>query len=168
MQPEIGAVLSGKVTKVASFGAFVALEGGGSGMVHISELSEGYVRDIAGAVHIGDTLRVKVISVDERGRIGLSVRQALTDGERAAARAAAEEEKRNARASRSAPVISPSDIPCEYTPCIRSSKSSAGDAFEDMMNRFKAASNEKMSDLRRYNEGKRGTGSGRRGGKRGE
>ena len=164
MQPEIGAVLTGKVTKVAAFGAFVTLDGGGNGMVHISELSEGFVRDINAAVHVGDTLRVKVISADERGRIGLSVRQALTDEERAAARAAAEEEKRARRASRTpAAPVSPSDIPGEYTPYVRNPKPSTGDAFEDMMSRFKSASDEKISDLRKFNESKRGSSPARRG-----
>ena len=167
MQPQIGAVLEGKVTKVAAFGAFVALDGGGSGMVHISELSEGFVKDINTAVHIGDTLRVKIISVDERGRVGLSVRQALTDEERAAAREAAEAEKRARRQARTPAVpISPSEIPGEYTPYVRNPKPSTGDAFEDMMSRFKTASDEKISDLRRFNESKRGSSPGRRGGRR--
>ena len=161
MSIEIGTIYEGTVTRIAAFGVFVAFGGGESGMVHISELAPVYIRDITQAVQVGDTMRVKVMSVDDRGRIALSRKQAMTEEEIAAAKAADEAARiqaRAARAQRQAPaVLDFSHAPGEYTPYVRSQRESSGDAFEDMMSRFKTASDEKISDLRRYTDGRRGT-----------
>jgi uncharacterized protein len=77
-QLETGMVLEGKVTNVTNFGAFVDIGVQEDGLVHVSELARHYVKDPNKAVHVGDIVRVKVISVDmERRRIGLSIKQAL-------------------------------------------------------------------------------------------
>ena len=77
---KVGDIVEGKVTKLASFGAFVELEGGIDGLIHISELSDEHVARVKDAVNIGDTVRARVknISTEER-RIGLSLRD--VDGE---------------------------------------------------------------------------------------
>ena len=68
--------MEGKVTGIAKFGAFVSLEEGKSGLVHISEISAGFVTDINEHLKVGDVVKVKIVSVDEKGRINLSIRQA--------------------------------------------------------------------------------------------
>lgn len=81
---KVGAIYEGKVVSVKDFGAFVELAPGTDGMCHISELSDGYVGSVGEVVKIGDMIRVKVINVDDQGRIKLS-RKALLKEEAAAA-----------------------------------------------------------------------------------
>jgi general stress protein 13 len=72
---EKGSVLSGKVTGIQPYGAFVALNEKTQGLVHISEITHGYVKDINEHLKVGDEVTVKVLSVDEEaGKIGLSIR----------------------------------------------------------------------------------------------
>lgn len=75
MAIEIGAKLPGKVSGITKFGAFVDLEDGTKGLVHISEISKDYVKDINDILSIGDVVNVKVMSIGDDGRIGLSIRQ---------------------------------------------------------------------------------------------
>ena len=72
---EIGSVLTGKVTGIQSYGAFVALDENNQGLVHISEITHGFVKDINEHLKVGDEVKVKVLSIDEQaGKIGLSIR----------------------------------------------------------------------------------------------
>ena len=85
MELSVGAVLDGKVTGITKFGAFVALPGGRSGLVHISEIAYSYVSDVSEHLHEGQEVRVKVIGIDENGRINLSVKKASEPPRRGAA-----------------------------------------------------------------------------------
>ena len=72
---EIGTVTKGKVTGIQPYGAFVALNEETQGLVHISEVKHGFVKDINEHLSVGDEVNVKVLSVDEStGKIGLSIR----------------------------------------------------------------------------------------------
>ncbi|MFB7305300.1 S1 domain-containing post-transcriptional regulator GSP13 [Heyndrickxia sporothermodurans] len=72
---EIGSVLTGKVAGIQPYGAFIALDEETQGLVHISEIKHGYVKDINDHLKIGDEVKVKVLSVDEEnGKISLSIR----------------------------------------------------------------------------------------------
>ncbi|WP_102274031.1 S1 domain-containing post-transcriptional regulator GSP13 [Cytobacillus massiliigabonensis] len=72
---EVGSVITGKVTGVQPYGAFVALDENTQGLVHISEVTHGFVKDINEFLKVGDEVNVKVLSVDEEaGKIGLSIR----------------------------------------------------------------------------------------------
>jgi len=72
---ETGSILAGKVTGIQPYGAFVALDENTQGLVHISEITHGYVKDINDHLKVGDEIKVKVLSVDEAaGKIGLSIR----------------------------------------------------------------------------------------------
>lgn len=72
-----GDIVEGVVTKVAKFGAFVDLEDGKSGLVHISEIADTFVKDINNHVKEGDEVKVKVLSIDEKGKIALSMKDAV-------------------------------------------------------------------------------------------
>ncbi|EPD50505.1 MULTISPECIES: S1 domain-containing post-transcriptional regulator GSP13 [Paenisporosarcina] len=72
---EVGEVISGKVTGVQPYGAFVALDEETQGLVHISEITYGYVKDVSEFLSVGQEIEVKVLEVDEEaGKISLSIR----------------------------------------------------------------------------------------------
>jgi polyribonucleotide nucleotidyltransferase len=74
---KVGTIYTGKVVSVKDFGAFVELAPGTDGMCHISELAEGYVKSVSDVVRVGDVIKVKVILVDDQGRIKLSRKAAM-------------------------------------------------------------------------------------------
>ncbi|WP_462411140.1 S1 domain-containing post-transcriptional regulator GSP13 [Neobacillus sp. Marseille-QA0830] len=72
---EPGSIITGKVTGIQPYGAFVALDENTQGLVHISEITHGYVKDINDHLKVGDEIKVKVLSIDENaGKIGLSIK----------------------------------------------------------------------------------------------
>ena len=73
---EVGAVLEGKVTGITKFGAFVALPGGKSGLVHISQVANAYVTDIHEFLSDGQAVKVRVLSISPEGKINLSIKRA--------------------------------------------------------------------------------------------
>jgi len=79
---KVGSVYTGKVVSVRDFGAFIEIAPGTDGMCHISELKDGYVEKVTDVVNVGDEVSVKVILVDDQGRIKLSRKQALPPEER--------------------------------------------------------------------------------------
>ena len=84
---KVGTVYTGKVVSTKDFGAFIELAPGTDGMCHISELADGYVKSVGDVVKIGDVVKVKVILVDDQGRIKLSRKAVMQDEARAAAAA---------------------------------------------------------------------------------
>ena len=76
---KVGTIFTGKVVSTKEFGAFIELAPGTDGMCHISELAEGYVKSVSDVVRIGDVVKVKVINVDDQGRIKLSRKAAMAD-----------------------------------------------------------------------------------------
>ena len=79
MQLEVGGIYEGKVTGITKFGAFVSFEGGQTGMVHISEVASTFVTEIRDFVSEGQTVKVKVLSINEAGKISLSMKKALPE-----------------------------------------------------------------------------------------
>ena len=77
--PEIGAIYSGKVTRLMTFGAFVEIAPGKEGLVHISKLDVKRVEKVEDVVNVGDQVIVKVTEIDDQGRINLSRRDALVE-----------------------------------------------------------------------------------------
>ena len=75
-EPEIGKIYEGKVVKNMAFGAFVQFLPGQEGLVHISELADRRVNKVEDIVQEGDNVRVKLIGIDDQGRVKLSVKQA--------------------------------------------------------------------------------------------
>ena len=83
--PEVGVTYTGKVVKVVDFGAFVNFFGNRDGLVHISELAPQRVGKVTDIVKEGDEVRVKVLEIDGRGKVRLSMKAVLADEEKAAA-----------------------------------------------------------------------------------
>ncbi|HHV31739.1 S1 RNA-binding domain-containing protein [Caproiciproducens sp. LBM24188] len=135
MQLEVGTVLEGKVTGITKFGAFVELPGGKTGMVHISEVAPTFVKEIRDFVTENQTVKVKIMSISEDGKVSLSMKKAITPPPRG-----------------TAPASAPGR-PGNYEWQARKNESMN---FEDMMSKFKQASDEKMSDLKKCMDSKRG------------
>ncbi len=79
-EPEIGKIYQGRVQKIMNFGAFCEIIPGTDGLVHVSEMAEGYVKSVDDHLKVGDVVPVKVISIDDQGKINLSMIQ-VKDGE---------------------------------------------------------------------------------------
>ncbi len=77
--PEIGAIYKGKVTRIMTFGAFVEIAPGKEGLVHISKLEDKRVEKVVVVVTVGDEIIVKVVEIDQQGRINLSRKDAIAD-----------------------------------------------------------------------------------------
>lgn len=77
MAIEVGTKVTGKVSGITNFGAFVNLGNNQTGLVHISEVSDGFVKDIHDVLSVGDEVTVKVLTVGNDGKIGLSIRKAV-------------------------------------------------------------------------------------------
>ena len=76
---QVGRIYEGRVTSIKDFGAFVEILPGKDGLVHISELSEGYVASVADLCRVGDSMLVKAVAVDDQDRVKLSRRAALAE-----------------------------------------------------------------------------------------
>ena len=77
MQLEIGKIYDGKVTGITKFGAFVELEPGTTGMVHISEVANTFVNEIKDHLQEGQTVKVKVLTIGDDKKISLSIKQTV-------------------------------------------------------------------------------------------
>ncbi|MCK8817003.1 S1 RNA-binding domain-containing protein [Natroniella sulfidigena] len=75
MSIEVGSTVEGVVTGITNFGAFIELDGGETGLVHISEVADTYVKDVSNYLKMREKIKVKVISIDDDGKIGLSIKQ---------------------------------------------------------------------------------------------
>lgn len=116
-----GTTVEGKVKSIAPFGAFVELPGGTTGLVHISEVSLDYVQNIRDYLKEGETVKVKIVSIDDKNKVNLSIKKVLE-----------EERKRTCR---------PADVDW-------SKPKNTGMSFEDMLSKFKQESDEKISVLK--------------------
>ena len=82
MEFEVGSIITGKVTGITKFGAFVTLAPGKSGLVHISEIANTYVNDIREHLTENQEVSVKIIGIDQSGRINLSIKATLPQPEK--------------------------------------------------------------------------------------
>ncbi|HBS59712.1 MAG TPA: RNA-binding protein S1 [Firmicutes bacterium] len=118
---EIGSIVEGVVTGITNFGAFVELAGGKVGLIHISEVADVYVKDVREFLKESEVVKVKVLSIDEKGKIGLSIK-------------ALQKKPSPATDGRRKPSMS----------------------FEDKLSKFMKDSDERLLDLKRNTESKRG------------
>jgi S1 RNA binding domain protein len=122
MAAEIGAIVPGTVVRLAPYGAFIRLETGETGLVHISEIDRNYVRSVEEHLHLEDVVQVKVLGMKDDGKIDLSIKQAAQDWQPEAPR------RRAAR----------------------------DPEFEQKLKRFMRSSEERLVDVKRQREGRRG------------
>lgn len=149
MQLEIGGIYEGKVKSIAKYGAFINFENGQSGMVHISEVSGSFVSEIREFLEEGQTVRVKVLSIGDDGKISLSIKKA--DENYAPPD---KKERRQPKAQQRRPFVSKPPAPMPGKPGDfewKGSSNNSGD-FEDMMSKFKKNSEEKISELKKAND----------------
>lgn len=142
MQLEIGKIYTGKVKGMTQYGAFVDIDGGGTGMVHISEIANVYVSDIHDHLTENQEVTVKVIGINEAGKVSLSIKKALPEDGTPAPRPKRPQNRDQQRAK-----------PNIWEP----KKQAPPTDFEDMMSRFKQSSEERMCDLKRSTDRKNGT-----------
>lgn len=142
MSIEVGSKVQGKVTGITNFGAFVELPDGKTGLVHISEVADNYVKDINEHLKVGDEVEVKVMNVEADGKIGLSIRKAKPQPERPERpqRPRRDNNRSNERNDRQ-----------------------PKETFEQKMARFLKDSDERLTTLKRATESKRGGRGARRG-----
>jgi len=126
MSISVGAILEGVVTGITPFGAFVELPGGVTGLVHISEVADTYVRDVKEFLKEQDRIKVKVINIDVKGKIGLSIKQV----NQAPGTQARDGRREKPRAN--------------------------NPSFEDKLAKFMKESDEKLQEYRRSTDAKRG------------
>ncbi len=135
MLVEVGKIVEGKVSGITGFGAFIELPDGKTGLVHISEIAEHYVRDIKDYLKENQTVQVKVLSMDPSGKISLSIKRA--------------------RQSKPASSTRPEEIDW-------SRGNTENLSFEDRLSKFLKDSEDRLHDLKKNFESKRGGGSYRR------
>ena len=144
MALEPGTIIEGKVTGVTQFGAFISFDDGKTGLVHISEIAPEYVKNIRDHVKENDVVKAKILSIDDAGKISLSIKQAIFE-DRAKAKKAPKKPQTPKR---------PDNFDW--------SKKDKPQTFEDMMAKFKQDSYEKLSDMKRSLDSKRGSSGYRR------
>jgi S1 RNA binding domain protein len=119
MSLEAGTILEGVVVKITHYGAFVELPDGKSGLVHISEIADTYVKDVRDYLKEQERVKVKVLGYNDKGKLDLSVKQALDPSE-------------------------------------RQSRARAKASFDEKLAKFMKESEERLLDLKRNTEAKRG------------
>lgn len=141
MDLAVGSLVEGKVTGITRFGAFVALPEGKSGMVHISEIATSYVNDIKDFLQEGQQVKVKVINIDDTGRISLSIKKAQMQEQREQ-RTYAPRQARTQRMTRGR---------------AQPSKDPESMSFEDKLKAFMSDSESRQADVRHATDRKNGS-----------
>jgi S1 RNA binding domain protein len=136
MTLQIGNILEGTVVNITNFGAFIEISGK-TGLVHISEISDTYVKDIRKHLKEQDKVKVKVIGIDNTGKISLSIRQASPP-----------QQKSN----------KPAEIDWEY----EKKKAGVAGSFEDRLTKFLKESEERFQDIKKNQDQKRSGGYARK------
>ena len=127
MSIEVGNKLKGKITGIKKFGAFVELPEGKSGLVHISEVADNYVENVADQLSLGDEVEVKVLSIADDGKISLSIKKAKDRPRK----------PRHSKANHGKPVQKTED-------------------FEKKLSNFLKDSEDKLTSIKRQTESRRG------------
>ena len=131
MAMEAGSIVEGKVTRITNFGAFVELEEGKVGLIHISEVADVYVNDVRDFLSEGDKVQVKIVSIDGN-KIALSIKQAKPKPP---------EENQAFKQRRGD---------------FRKPQRQLSASFEDKLSKFLKDSDERLTDLKRKTDSKRG------------
>ena len=136
MPIEEGKIVDGIVANITKFGAFVQLSDGKTGLVHISEIADTYIKDINSYLKEKQTVKVKILNIDKDGRINLSIKQA-------------QELKKPTK-----------PIEIDWQQEFRKEQNGS---FEDRLSRFMKESEEKLQEFMKSRESKRNSGYSRKG-----
>lgn len=143
MELTVGSIFDGKVTGIMKFGAFVSLPEGRSGLVHISEIAHTYVSDVNEYLKVGQEVKVKIISIDDSGRINLSIKKTQEPPARQPSRGGFSGGRGNAPQRQAPPPPA---------------------TFEDKLKQFMQDSDSRLSGVRQFEKSTRRRGGGSRGG----
>ena len=162
MSIEVGNILPGKVTGITNFGAFVDLGNRKTGLVHISEVSNSYIKDIKDVLTVGDEVQVKVMEISGDGKVSLSIRRASADSSE-------ENVEEKPKFQKSAPHNQEGQgfkkpYAAKSAPSFEKKSPSQAKVndFDAMMSSFLKDSEDRLTSLKRNTEGKRGGRGGRR------
>lgn len=142
MENTVGTILDGKVKSIAKFGAFIAFADGKTGLVHISEVANSFVSDINEHLTVGQEVKVKVLAIDDNGRINLSIKQAA-------------ERPRNSyppRRQQSARTEAPVRRASSHYAAASQPQRSADQSFEEKLKAFMSESDSKIAGIRQYSD----------------
>lgn len=165
MSIEVGAKVTGKVSGITSFGAFVDLGERKNGLVHISEISDSYVKDIHDVLSVGDEVTVKVLSIAEDGKISLSIRKA-TDSAQSNTHDLGKNEHNHQSSNKQHSHYSGTGVKThnhnnQRSQTYKKSEPKPKD-FDSLLAGFLKESEARLTSLKRNTEGKRGGRGGRR------
>lgn len=157
MAIEEGAKVTGKVSGITNFGAFVDLADHQTGLVHISQISNQYVKDIHDVLAVGDEVTVKVMKIEDHGKIALSIKAAQEDAVRSPQRHHEHRDHEKTFAKR----------PVNIEHSNHGHQGGFGGHhhkthFDDMLANYMKESESRLSTLKRQTDGKRGGRGGRR------
>ena len=176
----VNEVLSGSVSAIMNFGAFISLEDGSTGLVHISEISKSFVKDVNDFLSVGQQVRVVAMATDHDGKKRLSMKKAdeiLTEngdpnvnvlkvpskGLDINQEKKQDKPKKNRVRKPDDSKVSKQDLYSQPPPEFDDLRSSSTDDFEDRLSKYMKLSEERLIDVKRQSENKRGGGYVRRG-----
>ncbi|MEJ6400185.1 S1 domain-containing RNA-binding protein [Nicoliella lavandulae] len=165
MAIEVGAKVPGKVSGITNFGAFVDLGDHKTGLVHISEVSDGFVKDIHDVLKVGDQVNVKVLKVGDDGKIALSMKQANDSHSHTNEKQGhsnhgehQHHERNEHRDFHGKGHFNNNNRRSENN----NHKNTKSENFDDMMSKFLKQSDSRLATIKKNTEGKRGGRGGRR------
>ena len=162
MSIEVGNILPGKITGITNFGAFVDLGNRKTGLVHISEVSNSYIKDIKDVLTVGDEVQVKVMEIAGDRKVSLSIRRASADFSEETVEEKSKFQKtapRNQEGQGFKKPYSAKSVPSFEK---KSPSQAKVNDFDAMMSSFLKDSEDRLTSLKRNTEGKRGGRGGRR------
>ena len=162
MSIEVGNILPGKVTGITNFGAFVDLGSRKTGLVHISEVSNSYIKDIKDVLTVGDEVQVKVMEISGDGKVSLSIRRASADSSEESVEEKPKFQKSAPRNQEGQGFKKPYSAKSAPSFEKKSPSQAKVNDFDAMMSSFLKDSEDRLTSLKRNTEGKRGGRGGRR------
>ena len=162
MSIEVGNILPGKITGITNFGAFVDLGNRKTGLVHISEVSNSYIKDIKDVLTVGDEVQVKVMEISGDGKVSLSIRRASADSSEETVEEKPKFQKSAPRNQEGQGFKKPYAAKSAPSFEKKSPSQAKVNDFDAMMSSFLKDSEDRLTSLKRNTEGKRGGRGGRR------
>lgn len=138
---KVGDAVEAEVVRITDFGAFVKLADGKKGLIHISQISDSYVKNVNDHLRIGDKVKARVVTISPDGKIDLSLKS------QRGPEARQEDKRRHTEES------------CRDNPVqFRRAKTFKTSTFEEKLKQFLKESEKRQADLRKHSEEKRGKG----------